>query len=153
MAILKSLSDRYPLAVAAFVKWITARNTLSPYTPYLRKPLVELPIDLLYGIMIPFFEENGVLVNSKYTTKGRQRIIVYIKRMSGTYDIIHKGPLKNNTIDAMTYAVSAATRVMNTKLNKAFYTPVDTGDTEVFVGLDVESLLSDARKEQIQCLL
>lgn len=153
MALLKALSERYPLAVASFVKWVTARNMLSPYTPYLRRPLTELPIELLYGVMVPFFEDSGLLISFRYTNTGRQRTIIHSKRLMGGYKQVHKGVLKSNMIEGMKYAVSASMRTINTKLNNSMSTPIEQGQTDVLVGLDIDALLSDARKEQIQCLL
>lgn len=140
MSFLKTIAERYPLAMAAFVKWFTARNTLRPCGHLFRVPIEDLPVEFVYGLSLEFFADNGVMVTTSVTTKGRMRCTVFVRRVVGSFRKAHTGRLQPTATRNMEYAVGAAFRAINTRLHVARGKVVESDDS-VVIGLDTEELM------------
>jgi hypothetical protein len=152
MSLLKSISGSHPLSMASFIRWVTARNTLHPYTPFLKRPIVDLPLEMSYGILMLFFGEQGFSLGTRCSSKGRTRIQVYLKRPTGTYAMVHDGKWLPSGKDAMEEAVRVMFRKMERRLDNAM-TPPEGEESDILVGLDVDSFLTEARKKELSWLL
>ena len=150
MGLIKTVANEYPLAMAAFVKWLTARNTLQPYAPFLRRPMEELPVEMVYGILALFFAEQGVIMGHDVTTRGRYRPTVYRRRVTGLYGKSHTGRLKSKPEEVMRCAIMVASRSVNIRLETAMRLGPPDEQTDVVIGLDVDQLLEEGRKRQLK---
>lgn len=153
MSLLASIAEKCPLGAASFIRWITARNTLHPLTPYLRQPVDKLPPDLLYGILVLFFHEQGFHVTVRSSLQGKDRVQVFMRRPTGNLTLVHDGKWRGSMEEVMQEACVVGFRKMERRLEIAMPEPPDDGSENILVGLDVDSLLTEARKKELAWLL
>ena len=149
MSLLKSISEKHPLSMAVFIQWVSARNTLKPYAPYLRRPLTEIPTEMLHGIMLIFFQEHGFVVATRCSLKGRLKAQVFIRRVSGHLQSTYMGKWRNTMLEVMEDAFVATFRKMERRLESAMPEEANDEQTDVLVGLDVDKFLSEQRKREL----
>lgn len=153
MSLLSSIADKCPLGTASFIRWITVRNTLHPYTPYLRQPVDKLPAELLYGILILFFHEQGFHVTVRSSLRGKDRVQVFMRRPTGSLTLVYNGKWRDSIMEVMKEACMVGFRKMERRLASAMPEPPGDQSENILVGLDVDSILTEARKKELAWLL
>lgn len=151
MALIKTLSERYPYATAAFLKWLEPRGALRHYTKYLRRPFEELPTELIYGVVMEFLEHSGVMATSRATSHGRWRLQLHIRRITGRYDLVQPAKRPMDQERRQEYEIATGFHLVDQRLRKALQPP-STEESNVLIGLDVEAILEKARKDDAAVL-
>ena len=149
MPLLNVLSKKYPLTTASFVKWLTARNLLKPYGPFLRTPLNKLPTELVYGVMLLFFHEQGVALTTKVSTSGRLRSVIYMRRLTGVYVHKYTGRYRKSGEESQRDVIVSAFSLIERKLVAALPRPGPDGEEHLIIGLDVEQILRESDERNL----
>ena len=140
---LKSIEKSHPLATVLFIKWIMARNTLRPFTQYLRKPVDELPIEMLYGIAMLFFHEHGVLFSPRVSSAGRIRLLMYVRRLTGVFTLASKSPFHAKPEKVMELTIRSGMAALNRKLKRGRVAIDSDKDSHLVIGLNVDEVLTE----------
>lgn len=138
--LIHQLSKRYPLAVTAFFAWVKAKNDTRSYIAYLRRPVDELPAELLLGIVLLFFAHEGITVSMVGTRKGRYHSATNVKRRTTGLFYQEKVERYPKDVEVAVELVicngfAALEKVM--KKNQALLVK---DPTDVIVGLDIEAI-------------
>lgn len=149
MPLLNVLSRKYPLTTASFVKWLTARDLLKPYGRYLRVPLNKLPVEMIYGVMLLFFHEQGVAITVKVSTAGRLRSTIYIRRLTGVYGLKYRGPYERTAEEAQRTSIVSAFSMMERRMKAALPKDAPDGEEQLIIGLDVERILRESDERNL----
>jgi hypothetical protein len=150
MTLLERMLATHPLSGATFLRWLETQNVLRPITPFLRTPVEELPIELLYGILFMFFDDQGVMIHSKGTTQGRRLIRIHMKGYTGRYRLSHEGNRRLKSKDFLEDSVKRAFTVLENKIASAIKPPPQDVREEVLIGLDVEDIMEMARQKELK---
>lgn len=140
---LHDIAKRCPLAVSRFVSWVKARDETSTYLEYLKRPADALPLEMLFGMLILFFAENGVVVTFIGTKKGRYRSLVHAKRMSGLFEVERTERFPKDTEVAMQLVINNCFSVLQARLKRVQVKHTPEDPTDVVVGLDIEAFLNE----------
>jgi hypothetical protein len=100
---LRPVSKRYPRAFAAFMKWAKGRG--------MDEFIEEYPLEMIYGMLLIFFEDNGFRVATNITPIGRSKISIYRQNLSGRWrnarDAVHfRSTTRDTYNDAMVLGFS-----------------------------------------------
>lgn len=147
MSLLKTVFKASPLAAAAFVKWVTARDTLLPYKPFLRRSLDELPTEMIYGVVKLFMSDSGIQLVEKVSLAGRHRPQVFQRRLTGTYKLVYRCRTLLSAEDGMRSAIVAGFRVMEKRLEAGRPSAPPDEQTMVLIGADVDAILEAAHEK------
>ena len=138
--LIHELSSKYPLATANFFAWIKAKNDVRSYISYLRRPVDELPVELLVGVMLLFFSDNGITVSLIGTRKGRYHSATNRKRKTtGLYYKERVERYPKEVDQAMELCITNAFSVLEKELKRK-KAVVISDPTDVIVGLDIEAI-------------
>jgi hypothetical protein len=148
MSLLKRLGELYPLAVASFVKWLTARDAVYPMGKHIRVSLDELPIELSYGVFMLFLSESGIVCGRNVSTLGRSRSAFYGRTTGGTYRRIGRETVRESgSQDQFTTDVTAGFKFLNRRLERAS-APRPEGEYKL-IGIDVDSVMKRIKEKEL----
>lgn len=144
MGVLREVISKRPLAAAAFAKWLSAREVLSPLSPHLRESILDAPTVLVYGVVIEFLAEHGVLVTFHITPRGRQKVVVHRRRPLGSYIDAHRSRIISGQKTVMNEVVHSGFAVLDKMIAKV--TPPKESAGGVLIGLDVDQIVQRANE-------
>ena len=81
------LRTSYPLAMEYFDEWVRHRNKLRKWTNWIRpgSKLIEMPPEMVWGIMIDFFRDQDILFTSELSRAGGLVVSLHRPGASGQF--------------------------------------------------------------------
>lgn len=137
MELMATLAKRYPLAMAAYRRWLAAHETFQQYSRFVSCELMELPVDLLYGPVQLFFEHCGVVATTRATSHGRWRLEMHVKRITGRWDRVQPAKKSLDMQERMTTEISSGFQLIEARMRRIAVDPPQEKVEAVVVGMDV----------------
>lgn len=90
------LRRSYPLSTQCFNNWVLAKSPIRGYDTFLKggTKVIDLPFEMLHGVLAVFFSEQGVLFSTNTSVRGQLRIRLHRQRVSGQFYPFGEGEQK-----------------------------------------------------------
>jgi hypothetical protein len=88
------IAKDYPLAAKSFNSWLLAKSSVRGYAAALKggTNILDLPFEMLMGVMLLYFNEQGLLFSTNTSMRGQLRIRFHRLSMEkGSYYVFGQG--------------------------------------------------------------